>query len=69
MSTYKVPTMAEMASNGQTPEVLFWVGCAGSFDERYKAVTQAFVKILNKSRKLSGLSSTTKIFRGFKSKT
>ena len=48
MSTYKVPTMAEMASNGQTPEVLFWVGCAGSFDERYKAVTQAFVKILNK---------------------
>lgn len=48
MSTYKVPTMAEMASNGETPEVLFWVGCAGSFDERYKAVTQAFVKILNK---------------------
>ena len=48
MSTYQVPTMAEMASKGQTPEVLFWVGCAGSFDERYKAVTQAFVKILNK---------------------
>lgn len=40
--------MAEMAANGQSPEVLFWVGCAGSFDERYKAVTQAFVKILNK---------------------
>jgi Fe-S oxidoreductase len=40
--------MAQMASAGQTPEVLFWVGCAGSFDERYKAVTQAFVKILNK---------------------
>ena len=48
MSTYTVPTMAEMAANSQTPEVLFWVGCAGSFDERYKAVTQAFVKILNK---------------------
>ena len=48
MSTYTVPTMAEMAANAQTPEVLFWVGCAGSFDERYKAVTQAFVKILNK---------------------
>ena len=48
MSTYQVPTMAEMAANSQTPEVLFWVGCAGSFDERYKAVTQAFVKILNK---------------------
>lgn len=39
--------MAEMAASGQSPEVLFWVGCAGSFDERYKAVTQAFVKILN----------------------
>ena len=39
--------MAEMAANGQTPEVLFWVGCAGSFDERYKKVTVAFVKILN----------------------
>ncbi len=40
--------VAEMAANGQSPEVLFWVGCACSFDERYKAVTQAFVKILNK---------------------
>jgi heterodisulfide reductase subunit D len=48
MSFYQIPTMAQMASAGQTPEVLFWVGCAGSFDERYKAVTQAFVKILNK---------------------
>ncbi len=47
MSAYKIPTMAEMAASGQSPEVLFWVGCAGSFDERYKAVTQAFVKILN----------------------
>lgn len=47
MSTYKIPTMAEMAANGESPEVLFWVGCAGSFDERYKRVTKAFVKILN----------------------
>ena len=39
----RVPTMAEMASSGQAPEILFWVGCAGSFDERYKAVTQAVV--------------------------
>ncbi|WP_232834829.1 (Fe-S)-binding protein [Pleomorphovibrio marinus] len=45
--SYKVPTMAEKASAGEAPEVLFWVGCAGSFDDRYKAVTQAFVKILN----------------------
>jgi Fe-S oxidoreductase len=46
--TYKVPTMAAMAANGETPEILFWVGCAGSFDDRYKKVTVAFVKILNK---------------------
>ena len=44
---YKVPTMAEMAASGQEPEVLFWVGCAGSFDDRYKKVTISFVKILN----------------------
>lgn len=43
----KVPTMAEMAAAGESPEVLFWVGCAGSFDDRYKRVTVAFVKILN----------------------
>jgi heterodisulfide reductase subunit D len=46
-STYSVPTMAEMAARGESPEVLFWVGCAGSFDERYKSVTRAFTKILN----------------------
>ncbi len=43
-----VPLMAEMALSGNTPEILFWVGCAGSFDERAKAITVAFVKILNK---------------------
>ncbi|SOE22142.1 Cysteine-rich domain-containing protein [Spirosomataceae bacterium TFI 002] len=46
--TYQVPTMAEMAAKGEQPEILFWVGCAGSFDDRYKKVTIAFVKILNK---------------------
>lgn len=45
---FSVPTMAEMSAKGESPEVLFWVGCAGSFDERYKSVTRAFVKILNK---------------------
>jgi len=45
---YNVPTVADMTAKGESPEVLFWVGCAGSFDDRYKAVTQAFVKILNK---------------------
>jgi heterodisulfide reductase subunit D len=42
-----VPTIAELAAKGEAPEILFWVGCAGSFDERYKRVTKAFVKILN----------------------
>jgi len=41
-----IPTLAEMTARGESPEVLFWVGCAGSFDERYKRVTKAFVKIL-----------------------
>ena len=44
----EVPTMADMAAKGEAPEVLFWVGCAGSYDDRYKKVTKAFVKILNK---------------------
>ncbi len=39
--------MAEMAEQGKTPEYLFWVGCAGSFDNRYQRVTQAFVRILH----------------------
>jgi heterodisulfide reductase subunit D len=43
---YSVPTVAEMAAKSESPEILFWVGCAGSFDERYKKVTKAFVKIL-----------------------
>jgi len=47
MSNLKVTTMAEMMASGQQPEVLFWVGCAGSFDDRAKKITRAFVKILN----------------------
>jgi Fe-S oxidoreductase len=42
-----IPTAAELKSKGETPEILFWVGCAGSYDDRYKRVTVAFVKILN----------------------
>ncbi len=44
----KIPTMAELAANGEKPEILFWVGCAGSFDDRYKKVTKAIIRILNK---------------------
>jgi Fe-S oxidoreductase len=48
MSTpLKVPTMADMLASGETPEVLFWVGFAGSFDDRAKKITKAIVKILN----------------------
>jgi Fe-S oxidoreductase len=39
--------MAEMMANGEKPEVLFWVGCAGSFDDRAKKVTKAIAKILH----------------------
>lgn len=42
-----VPTVADLAAKGELPEILFWVGCAGSYDDRYKRVTKAFVKILN----------------------
>ncbi|WP_272023518.1 (Fe-S)-binding protein [Olleya namhaensis] len=44
-----VPTMAEMMSQGKTPDILFWVGSAGSYDDRAKKITKAFVKILNKA--------------------
>ncbi len=39
--------MAEYMAEGKQPEVLFWVGCAGSFDDRAKKITKAFVKLLH----------------------
>jgi heterodisulfide reductase subunit D len=47
MSELKIKTMAECLANAEIPEVLFWVGCAGSFDDRAKKITKAVVKILN----------------------
>ncbi|NER11559.1 (Fe-S)-binding protein [Muriicola jejuensis] len=44
-----VPTMASLFAQGKEPEVLFWVGCAGSFDDRAKKITKAFVKLLDKA--------------------
>ena len=44
----KVRTMAEMMATGDTPEILFWVGCAGSFDQRAQKITKAFALILDK---------------------
>ncbi len=43
-----VPIMAELAAAGETPDVLFWVGCSGSFDQRAQKITKAFVAILDK---------------------
>lgn len=43
----EVPTMAQLAADGKEPEYLFWVGCAGSYDDRYKKVTRSFAKILD----------------------
>jgi Fe-S oxidoreductase len=45
----KVPTMAEYMAEGKKPEVLFWVGCMGSFDDRAKKITKAFVRLLQKA--------------------
>jgi Fe-S oxidoreductase len=42
----EVPILSELYSRGEKPEYLFWVGCAGAFDDRYKKVVRAFVKIL-----------------------
>lgn len=45
-NTTAVPTMAEMAAQGKNPEILFWVGCAGSYDERAQRITRTICKIL-----------------------
>jgi heterodisulfide reductase subunit D len=45
----QVTTMAEYAAKGESPEVLFWVGCAGSYDQRAQKITRAFATILDKA--------------------
>jgi Fe-S oxidoreductase len=49
MKKLSIPLMSEYAAEGKTPEVLFWVGCAGSYDARAQKVTVAFTKILNEA--------------------
>ncbi len=46
----RIPTMAELAAAGEAPEVLFWVGCAGAFDDRARRITKAFVRILHAAK-------------------
>ncbi|TXH23228.1 MAG: (Fe-S)-binding protein [Chitinophagaceae bacterium] len=48
MDTMHIPTMAEYLARGEQPEILFWVGCAGSYDQRAQKITKAFATILNK---------------------
>lgn len=43
----KIKTIAEFAAEGKVPELLFWVGCAGSYDDRAQKIMRAFAKILN----------------------
>jgi heterodisulfide reductase subunit D len=43
----QVRTLSDMTAAGETPEILFWVGCSGSFDDRAKKITKAIVRILN----------------------
>jgi Fe-S oxidoreductase len=43
-----VPILAEEIAKGRSPELLFWVGCAGSFDQRAQSITRAFASILQK---------------------
>lgn len=49
MNNIEIHTFADLLAQGKTPEILFWVGCAGSFDERAKKITKAFAKILNQA--------------------
>lgn len=42
----EIPVMADLFARGEKPEYLFWVGCAGAYDDRYKKVARAFAKIL-----------------------
>ena len=47
MNKLRVPTVTEMIANNERPDILFWVGCSGSFDDRAKKISKAIVKILN----------------------
>ena len=50
MSKINVKTCEQFSNEGKTPEILFWIGCSGSFDDRAKKITKAFIKILNHAK-------------------
>ena len=49
MNKIEIYTFSDLINKGITPEILFWVGCAGSFDERAKKITKSFASILNQA--------------------
>ena len=53
-----IPTLKELIEKGIEPEILFWVGCAGSFDDRAKKITKSFVRLLNKAEVSFGVLGT-----------
>jgi len=53
-----VKTMAEWSAEDKSPDILFWVGSAGSFDDRAKKITRSFVKIMNKAKVQFGVLGT-----------
>lgn len=58
MSGIQLRTMANFMAEGKEPDILFWVGSAGSFDDRAKKITKAFVKILNVAQVNFGVLGT-----------
>ena len=64
MNNISVKTMAEFLAEGKNPEILYWVGSAGSFDDRAKKITKAFVKILNKAEINFGVLGTEETSTG-----
>ena len=54
----KVKTMSEWQAEGKSPDILFWIGSAGSFDERAKKITRSFIKILNAANVSFGVLGT-----------
>ncbi len=48
MELSNIPKIAELSARDESPEVIFWVGCAGSFDDRAQKVTRAFAGILQR---------------------
>ena len=64
MNKLSVKTMAEYFAEGKSPDILYWVGSAGSFDDRAKKITKAFVKILNKAQISFGVLGTEETSTG-----